>query len=615
MYLRTALGIALFGCVMDVSGARAGQGEPALGPSIPGGGETRVAVATPPAAPPPDSLATARARGAAGFYAARDASARAALFGARDDGGRLEALKLLADTASRTGDWTSLDVASKFPPPPGPGCACDELAWHVALVLGRLRRFEEARAWLALVPRESPEWADAQYVHAQLTRSRGAEPLAALVQARRAADPHARAVRERAVIDLARLRCAPGTYTEATALLDTLPRRGARALDVTLARAWCVADAGRTAELAALLPALDAGERKGAWVPSLPLLRAVAAPDAAARRRALEASRDGYGPVWEQIGGAGAAVGRASGTPDAWRQPFGAITGLPPGLVARMRASEMVVGFEARFALLDREAEAAGDAGVRADLAAERKAASKRAAMAVSQMLESYAREVGWLRERAIALLSAMDAPPPEPADTALPKLTAQSALLLRGLARDVYPRAPSDWALAHARLATLEMGTVPTDTTIETLRAALAASSSFPGREAAAWTLALTLLDADRVAEAEVTLKMLIAASPTSTFGWRAHALLGDLAFARGDFVHADAAYAVATGAPDRPLALYSTYRRAWCAWARGRPSEASATLAQVIGDPATPAELGRHARAEQARLATCRKGLECGG
>lgn len=571
--------------------------------------------------PPEPDLAIARARGDAGFYAARDASARRALRHAHDDAARMEALKLLADTAKRTGDWSTIhDARLALPRRPGPDCACDELAWRVAVVLGRSRLTDDARAWLAAVPPGSPAWADAQLARASLARGSSTrdmvDALETLARADTRDDPHAHEARDAAMLELARLRCTPGAYTEAIALLDTLPRAGPRVLDVAVARAWCAVGAGRAGDLASLLPALDVAERGGAWLPSLPVLHALsvgASGDLAGQRRGLEAARAAYGPLWGKLGGVAAAVVATSGSPDGWRIVLDPKAGLPSGLVDHLKASEPLNGLQRRLAELDREARVTRDDVVRAEVALERTDAARRAVFAVSALIEGHAMEVGWLDEHAARLLSAMDEPPPRPLPDALEEATARSAALLRGLARDAPPSSGEERGEMYARLAHVEVGLVPTETTIETLQAALAAAPAFPHRQQTAWIAALTLLDAGRVVEAEATLTELAAAAPRGPHGWQAHALLGELAFARGDYASAEAAYAAATGAPDRPLALYATYRRAWCLWALGRPSDATVAVAEVVADPATPAELRRHAQDEQALLRTCRPGLRC--
>ncbi len=574
----------------------------------------------------PDWLALARTRGEAGFYAARDASARMALDGAHDDDARLAALKLLADTAERTGDWTVLDTAIFWPPPPSSACGCDSLALHAAVLFRRRGRTGDALRWLDAVSPGSPEWAEAELMRAEadLVRpkwgvpggslKRGIEALESVVRGNAGGDAHARVVAERATLELARLRCTPGTYTEATALLDTLAGVEARTTDVALARAWCAVDAGRPTDLAALLPTLDATERKGAWLPSLPLLHALArtADDPNARRRGLEAVVAGNAPLWRQLEGTAVALAAAADSPKVWKLLLKPKSGLPEGLVAQIRSSELVAGLTGRFLALDREDRLATDPAVRAELEAERVAASRRAALALSSLVGAYAGDVGGLSHHAQRLLADLDAQP-DPTATAGER-TLGAAQGLRAIERQMGDVGPDTRGEIAARIAYLELGWVPTASSVETLRRALAPAWEDGRRESVAWTLALTLIDAGRVAEAEATLRELSASSPRGPKGWQAEALLGDLAFARKEFDRAGGAYTAAMAAPDKPLALYAAYRLAWCAWATDRPAVAVATLAKVIADPDTPPALRASAQAERQLLGTCRKGMRCG-
>lgn len=77
--------------------------------------------------------------------AARDEGVGRALLSARDHGESLEALKLLADTAVRTGDWSLLGEIGRWPIPPGPSCACDDLAWYAAILHAQGREAVGAR--------------------------------------------------------------------------------------------------------------------------------------------------------------------------------------------------------------------------------------------------------------------------------------------------------------------------------------------------------------------------------------------------------------------------------------------------------------------------------------
>lgn len=527
----------------------------------------------PPTPPRADLFAEAEARGAAGFYAARDVAALDAMDAATGDDSERTALLLLADTAARTGDWSRLD-GLRYWPTPG-ACACDTLALHAAAALHRHHLDAEATAWLALIPAGSASWPDAQLLRAAIDRSHAIAILEAI--------PAPGPAHDRAVIQLALPRCTPATWPAATALLDTV----APSLDLDLARAWCATNAGHPADLAPL----DA--RPGAWIPSLPLLHAFG------DRAALETVRTHYAELWAQLGQAAEDILRDDDLTAARRRLFAT---LPAPLVAQLRTSTTLRGLEGRFRAIAAEEARTKDPTLREDLAYERDEAELRVNTTLGSLVEDHAREIGRLHELTSARIATLDHPPqtgPELAAT-LHAMIAQQ------------PPAKDRGAMA-ARLAFAELGAVPTATTLDTLRVALADPTPYPQRERAAWTLALTLIDAGRSDEAEATLVDLAAATPRSPLDWQAVALLGDLAFARQDFARADDAYLSATLAPDRPLALYATYRRAWCAWAQRRPKAAASLIAQVLADPATPADLRASALAEQRRLGRCRTFLGC--
>lgn len=607
-----------------------------------------VEAATPtPPAPEPDWLAIAEARGRAGLYAARDVSARKALLQAPEQADKLEALKLLADTAARTGDWTSFDEtlpwpwragttdpepSLPWPSPPGPDCQCDELAWRVAVQHARRGQPQTALAWLAVVRPDSPAWSEAQLARVEVWGFRTPEEedlatLEALVQTRPRGE-RAIAIYERALMALAHRRCTSAGYAGALALLDRLPQ--ARP-EVAVARAWCAIDAGRAEDVSALLPALNTAERRGAWLPSLPLLRVVAARtggDVAEERRMIEAARTTYTAHWGVLSGTAGTLARnarwmrspwaSPAANDLWRLVLDPRGGLPSGVVARLRSNNAVIGLQARIKRLDEERGMGADVEVRAEIDAERTSASRRVTAALRGLLDVQAWEMGWLLEQVEALEFSVGATPPGPAAEELSRLTAESVTVLRGILASTtsgpYALSSKEHGELYTRLADLEMGVVPTDRTIETLYTALFAKE-FRYREHAAWTLSLLLIDAGRAEEAETTLRALKGVTPQSPIQWKAVVVLGELAFARKDFVSAEEAYRTAAASPDRTLALYATYRRAWCAWALGRPSEASTWIAEVIADPATSDDLRRHARDEQALLGTCRPTLRCAG
>ena len=560
----------------------------------------------------------AQARGDAGFYVARDALARRALMISPGQAERLDALKLLADTAARTGDWTVVEAISPNLDAPGPDCQCDDLAWHAARAFPRTADRQATARWLDAVRPDTPAGAEVRLWKAQRTLRTAAAGaadaaipmLTELVRPPRGAGRAPPDVQRRAAILLGRTLCGHGRFNEGWAALNTPIAKGAPALDGLEARAWCAVDGGHLAKLGPLLPQLEAAAKPGLWMPGLPLLRAIAAGtdrDPSALRAGLLAARAEYLPPWKQAQAAAVDIARG-GDPAVVLTDGG---GLPHALVERLNASDAIQGLNSRLRELDREEHTTTDPTILAELRAERVQTGARTARVVSTLLEGYAGELGWLAEAAAARLYASSLPPRHLSPALLDAETRRSAAALRALLADPtnppwLPERPG----AAFRLALLELGAVPTASTITSLRTVLA-SPSFDRRDDATWTLAMQLLDAGRTDDARRELRRLTLAH--GPHAWAATAALGDLAFARGDFASAALAYAAAENAPDPQVARYATYRRAWTWWAMNNPTEATRTLRRVIDDPTTPESIRRSARVEAARLATCRTPGSC--
>lgn len=570
------------------------------------------------AASPAELLATARSRGTGGFYAARDASARRALITASTDVERLEALVLLADTAHRTDDWTAIDLPIWLPEAPPPGVD-GELAWQVARVFARGLNRRAARAWVTAVPQGSSRWWEAAWLRFDIEHpfreyAKRIVGLESMVQHGAEGVAAAQPMQARARFELARYRCGAHRYDDGLALLDSVPGIGATDPDWAATRAWCAVVAARPDELAALLPELDTAARAGAWLPSLPLLRALAAgadADPATQRGALAAVEADYHAYWRSLDSEAAALAAAADAPLGWKHVFTLPKTIPGNVRAAWRASPELRGLERRREELAREEKHTRDPEVRADIETERAATSRRAVLAATARLDAAAREVGALAEQTGVLIRALDPPPPRPAAAVIAERGEQRIAHLRALLGSSRTDGPTRAEMMF-RLSELEAGSVPPAARIDRLQAAFA-EPAYERHEEVGWALALLLVDAGRPAEAEGVVAQLARASPPSRIEWKASVLLGDLAFARQDFAAAGQAYTTAEAAPDRALRLYATYRKAWCAWALGRPREASALLAVVLSDPSTPPALRESAQAEQARLGGCRKGVRC--